>query len=165
VGGARFFASVQIGPGAHPPSYSMGTGSFPGVQRPGRGVDHPPTSRAEIKVRVEPLLPLWAFVACSRLNLIFTYLSSHIYLYYKGLRQNNKGMTTVGAGRLISALFIRKFTGLFLSVERSSLQFFVVLFGPSKQILRRTSVCNTSDFLHILPVHYLLLTPQLKFGI
>jgi len=39
-GGARF--PVQTGPGSHPNSYTMGTGSFPGVKRPGRGVDHPP---------------------------------------------------------------------------------------------------------------------------
>jgi len=39
---ARFSAPVQTGPGAHPSSYIMGTGSFPGVKRPGRGVDHPP---------------------------------------------------------------------------------------------------------------------------
>jgi hypothetical protein len=31
----------QTGPGAHPASYTIGTGSFPGVQRPGRGVNHP----------------------------------------------------------------------------------------------------------------------------
>jgi len=31
----------------------MGTGSFPGVKRPGRGVDHPPPSSAEVKERVE----------------------------------------------------------------------------------------------------------------
>jgi len=31
----------------------MGTGSFPGVKRPGRGVDHPLSSRAEVKERVE----------------------------------------------------------------------------------------------------------------
>ena len=69
--GARFFAPVQTGPGAHPASCTMGTGSFMGVKRPGRGVDHPPTSSAEVKERVElaiPLLPLWAFVACSRMN-------------------------------------------------------------------------------------------------
>ena len=35
---ARFFASVKTGPGAHPASCTMGTGSFPGVKRPGRGV-------------------------------------------------------------------------------------------------------------------------------
>jgi hypothetical protein len=28
--GARFFATVQTGPGPHPASYKMGTGSFPG---------------------------------------------------------------------------------------------------------------------------------------
>ena len=40
--GARFSAPLQTGPGAHPASYTMGTGSFPGIKRPGRGVDHPP---------------------------------------------------------------------------------------------------------------------------
>jgi len=30
--GARFFAPVQTGPGAHPTSCTMGTGSFPGVK-------------------------------------------------------------------------------------------------------------------------------------
>ena len=39
--GARFSAPVQTGPGAHPASYTMGTGSFPGVKGSGRGVDHP----------------------------------------------------------------------------------------------------------------------------
>ena len=43
-----FSASVQTGPGAHPASHTMGTGSFPGVKRPGRGVDHPPSSSAEV---------------------------------------------------------------------------------------------------------------------
>ena len=41
---ARFSAPVQTGPGAHPASYTMGTGSLPGVKRPGRDVDHPPQS-------------------------------------------------------------------------------------------------------------------------
>ena len=35
-GGARFSAPVQTGPGAHPASYTMGIGSFPGES--GRGV-------------------------------------------------------------------------------------------------------------------------------
>jgi len=47
-GGARFTARVQPGPEAHPASYTMGTGSFPEVKRPGRGVDHPPPSIAEV---------------------------------------------------------------------------------------------------------------------
>ena len=34
----RFSAPVQTGPGDYPASYTMGTGSFPGVKGPGRGV-------------------------------------------------------------------------------------------------------------------------------
>jgi len=41
-GGARFFAPVQTGRGAHPASHTVGTGSFPELKRPERGVDHPP---------------------------------------------------------------------------------------------------------------------------
>jgi len=39
--------------GAHPASYTMDAGSFSGVKRPGRGVDHPPPSSADVKERVE----------------------------------------------------------------------------------------------------------------
>jgi hypothetical protein len=46
---ARFSAPVQTGPGVYPASYTIGTGSFPGVKRPGRGVDHPPPSSALVK--------------------------------------------------------------------------------------------------------------------
>jgi len=38
----RFSVLIQTGAGAHPVSYTMGTGSFPGVKRQGRGIDHPP---------------------------------------------------------------------------------------------------------------------------
>ena len=60
--GARFSAPVQTSPGAHPASWTMGTGSFRGVKS-GQGViltPHPflvPWSR---KSRAIPLLPLWA---------------------------------------------------------------------------------------------------------
>ena len=50
---ARFSGSVQTGAGVHPTSYTTGTGSFPGLKRPGRGVDSPPPSRAEIEERAE----------------------------------------------------------------------------------------------------------------
>jgi hypothetical protein len=33
----------------HPASCTMGTGSFPGVKRPGRGVGHPHPSSAEVE--------------------------------------------------------------------------------------------------------------------
>jgi len=50
---ARFSAPIQTGPGAHPASCTMGTGSFPGVKRLGCGVNHPPPSSTEVKERVE----------------------------------------------------------------------------------------------------------------
>ena len=51
--GARFSVPVQTGPRAHPASCTVGTGSYPEVERSGRGVDHPPPSSAEVKERVE----------------------------------------------------------------------------------------------------------------
>ena len=51
--GGRFSAPVQTGPGAHPPSYTMGTGSFPGVES-GRGVTlTPPPFQCRGHERVE----------------------------------------------------------------------------------------------------------------
>jgi hypothetical protein len=38
--------------GGHPASYTIRTGSFPGVKQPGRGVDHPHPSSAEVKEKV-----------------------------------------------------------------------------------------------------------------
>jgi hypothetical protein len=51
--GVRFSASVQTDPGAYPASYTMGTGSFPGVKWQGRGVDRPTPYSAEVKERVQ----------------------------------------------------------------------------------------------------------------
>ena len=65
--GARFSAPVQTGSGAHPVSYTMGTGSFPGVKWPGHGVDHPPPSSTKVKERLKlylysPSGPLWPVI-------------------------------------------------------------------------------------------------------
>jgi hypothetical protein len=64
---AGFFAPIQTGPEAHPASYTLGTRSFPGVKRPGRGVYHSPRSSAEVEERVElhicfPSGPWWPVV-------------------------------------------------------------------------------------------------------
>jgi len=64
---------------AHPASYTMGTRSFPGVERQERGVDHPPTSSAKVKERVElylstPLLRLRGLLESEAYN--FTNLRS-----------------------------------------------------------------------------------------
>jgi hypothetical protein len=46
---ARFSTPVQTGSEAHPASYTSGTGFFPGVKRPVRGVDHPPHLAPRLK--------------------------------------------------------------------------------------------------------------------
>ena len=51
--GARFSAPVHHGPGAHPAFCTVGTWSFLGVKRPGRGADHPPPSMCRAHERVE----------------------------------------------------------------------------------------------------------------
>ena len=78
-GGARFSAPVRTGPGAHPASCTLGTGSFPGIKS-AWGVtltSHPllvPWSR---KSRAIPLFPLWAvwpvqsLSACTRVHFTF----------------------------------------------------------------------------------------------
>ena len=57
---ARFSAPVQTGPTAYPASCTTGTGSFTGVKRPGRGVDHPLPFSADVKKRVE----LYLYSSC-----------------------------------------------------------------------------------------------------
>jgi hypothetical protein len=71
---ARFSAPVQTGPGAYPASCRMGTGSLSGVKRPGRGVDHPPPSSAEVKERVglylySPSVPSWPVLGWTFISL------------------------------------------------------------------------------------------------
>ena len=51
--GARFSSPIQTDPADYTASYAMGTCSFPGVKRPGRGADHPPPSSSEVKERVK----------------------------------------------------------------------------------------------------------------
>jgi len=94
--GARFSAPIQNGPGpgAHPLSCTMGTGSFPGLKS-GRGVTltlllfldngtRMPWSR---KSRAIPLLPLWAvrpvqsLSACTRVHFTFTFCVWYKFLY------------------------------------------------------------------------------------
>jgi len=70
---ARFSALVQISPGAHPASCTMGTTPFPGVKS-GQGM-------------TLTLLPLWAIQpvqslsACTKVHLTFIYI--YIYIYVK----------------------------------------------------------------------------------
>jgi hypothetical protein len=62
----RFPAPGQTVPGAHPASYKRGTGSLPRV-KPERDIDHPPTSSARVKERVELYLSAYAHSIYSQL--------------------------------------------------------------------------------------------------
>jgi hypothetical protein len=83
TGGGEIFHTRTDQPRG-PPSllYNGYRVSFPGVKRPGRGVDHPPTFSAEVKERVviSPL-PLCAFLACSGVNVTFTFTVNFIHSY------------------------------------------------------------------------------------
>ena len=54
--GAKFSAPIEIGSEAHPASYRVGTGSFPGIKRPGRDVYHPPLSNDEVKKKSKAII-------------------------------------------------------------------------------------------------------------
>jgi len=101
--GARFSTPVQTGPGIHPVSCTMGTGSFPGgKERPGHDADPSPTSSAVGHERVELYLysPMGRTACtepqCLYKGALYIYLylfrrENKIYYTYKGLikRQEN----------------------------------------------------------------------------
>jgi len=65
--GVTFFAPDQTSHGAHPASYTMGTGSFLGVKRLGHCFIHTSQSCVEVKRRVEQYLnsssvPSWQVI-------------------------------------------------------------------------------------------------------
>ena len=106
---ARFSAPVQTGPRARPASCTMGTGSFLGVKRPGRDVNHPHPSSAEVKERValylySPSRPAWPLIGRNLFNII----PSHLRL---GL---SSGLFT--SGFLIKTLFVSESLSAVLSL-------------------------------------------------
>ena len=63
------------GPGAQQVPCTMGIGLFVGVERPGRGFNHPPPSSAEVKERVEVYLssssgPSWPLIGLIILSFV-----------------------------------------------------------------------------------------------
>ena len=66
---------------AHPAFHKMVSWVFPGVKWPGRGVNHPPPSSAEVKERVElylysPLVPSWPVLGWT---LLYPYLTPQTF--------------------------------------------------------------------------------------
>ena len=73
-------ASVQTGPEAHPASSTMVTGSFPAVNRPGRGNDHLPHLTPRLRKEQSytsspPSGPSWSVIGR---NFTFTFSYCHI---------------------------------------------------------------------------------------
>jgi hypothetical protein len=124
--GASFSAPVQTGPGAHPASCTMGTGSFQGIKS-GRSVTltpHPLIVPWSWKSRAIPLLPLWAVLpvqslsACTRVHFIFTLSNAQTdILFFDGNFQ----------------LLTRYCTAVFTKLNNSSLRV-----GSSCGLLRRS---------------------------
>jgi hypothetical protein len=75
---ARFAAPVQNGPEAQLYSHTMGTGSFPGLKRPGRGANHSPPSNAGVKATVNALF----YFSLNLHDLIYGELCLNIYGVY-----------------------------------------------------------------------------------
>jgi hypothetical protein len=79
-----YTSPVQAGPGAHPASCKMGTGSLTGIKC-GRGVllaTHPLLVPRSWKSRATPLPTLWATPGLYRDHFTFTfYIYIYIYIY------------------------------------------------------------------------------------
>jgi hypothetical protein len=86
----------------------MDTGSFLGVKRPGRGVDHPPPSSAEIEGSEELYIcPLWAFVACYVVNFTFIYeVTSAVQIF---LEEPDISIFRVAAGSSSDPTYVPKY--------------------------------------------------------
>jgi len=103
--------------GAHPASYTIGTGSFPGIKRPGRGVDHPLLPSAEVKEWVglylySPSGPSWPVIGWN-LPLFLLPNSSH------PLWSQNMGNLIPRVGvvsRLVFAVFIYFYTLVYVLI-------------------------------------------------
>ena len=85
--GARFSVPVQTGAGTNPASCTMGTGSFPGVKRAGRGADHPHPSKCRGHERVElylysPSGPQWPVIGRT-FTFTFTFMEGKIFAHFK----------------------------------------------------------------------------------
>jgi hypothetical protein len=74
--GAIFSAPARTDSEAHPASYTIGTGCFPGVKRRGRGVDRQPQFNSEVKERVQlylysPFGPSWPVMGWSYFRFLY----------------------------------------------------------------------------------------------
>jgi hypothetical protein len=83
---AKFSAPVQTGPGDHPSAYTLGTGAFPGVKRPGIDAEHLPHLAPRLKKE-------YRHISTPRLcvhDRIYGALYLHMYIYIHNSRERKK---------------------------------------------------------------------------
>jgi hypothetical protein len=95
--GPKFPATAQTVPGTHPASYTVVTELFPGLKRPRRSVDNPPTFSEDFQERLELHLYSPSGPSCSILGrnfpldylkyilIVYMYTSINIKLKYSKL--------------------------------------------------------------------------------
>jgi len=77
--GGEIFCTRPDRPCGTPSLLYNGHWVFPGVKWLGCGVDHPPLLVPRLgKSRAIPLLPLWDFVACFRVNFTFSFMYTRV---------------------------------------------------------------------------------------
>jgi len=130
VGGDIFYTRQDRGPCSHPGSCTIGTGSLPGLKRPGRCVDHLPPSSAEVSKTVYLYLccPLWAFMAYCRVNFTF-------YLFYCNVLYSSYSLNVNKKVQLDATVCRHLFT-------EQSLYMFRVSQHPSSGVLKTVSATS-----------------------
>jgi hypothetical protein len=119
--GASFSVPVQTGPGAHPASCTVGTGSVPWVKRQGRGVDNPPPPSSEVKGRAELYLNPTSGLSCPILGYLYIYFTFTLSSSWRYLRRSVQ----------------RRLSHIFMVSVNSSIRVTSKLFGTKSAIFTK----------------------------
>ena len=97
----------------------MGTGSFPGVKRPGRGADHPPPSKCRGHERVElylysPSAPQWPVIGRTLLTLMRLYI---MQLYWPSFFYPRSGHRSLHCHRSTRTMLHRILLNIFHTLD------------------------------------------------
>jgi hypothetical protein len=131
--GASFFAPVQTGPGAHPASCTMGTGSFPGVKAAGTWrwpllVSWSWKGRAISLFYLRAVRPVQSLSACTR---------SALYLLGQMTENTDRLVANhLSCSRELNRIFAIHKTASEMAqlTELQCLQYWLLLFGRTSQV-------------------------------
>lgn len=104
----RDFSHLQTDLGDHPVPCTMGTGSFPGVKRPGRGVDLPPhIAPRSMEQYSHTSTAFWSFMFCSGVNFTLIFISNDTAedgVYLSKYFQQRRNISSLWKGQPIKIL-------------------------------------------------------------